>query len=257
MLVLIDIPISPYAQKVKLALLEKGLAFETRRVDLSLEAESLRDVNPRLEVPVLLDGDVSIFDSTIILAYLEEQYPDSPLLPKSPVERARVRVIEELCDTVYDAVTWGVSELTFFQRASGEQKDTMLAYAQKQVETLNARLERELGGREWLNGAQFGHGDLSAYPFVNSAASQGLKPAAGSALAGWLTRMRARASTQRIKQDVLETLAQYLEIPKRVGRGEARRQYRDHRLEWMLKSGGLEIVLAGLRTNDLAFSSDL
>jgi glutathione S-transferase len=257
MLVLIDVPISPYAQKVKLALLEKGLAFETRRIDLTLEAESLRDVNPRLEVPVLLDGEVSVFDSTIILAYLEEQYPDTTLLPRSAAERARVRVIEELCDTLYDAVNWGVSEVTHFQRAAGAQKDTLLAYAQKQVQVLNARLERELECREWLNGEQFGHGDLSAYPFVNAASAQGFKPAANSKLAGWLTGMRARPSAQRVKQDILESLAQFMEVPKRVSRGEARRQYRDHRLEWMLRSGGLEIVLEGLRANNLAFSSDL
>jgi glutathione S-transferase/RNA polymerase-associated protein len=257
MRVVIDVPMSPYAQKVKLALLEKGLAFEAKRVDLSREGETLRDVSPRLEVPVLLDGEVSIFDSSIILEYLDEQYPETPLLPRSAVERARVRMIEELCDTLYDAVNWGVAELTFFNRATGPLKDSMLANGRRHVEALNARLERALEGREWINGEQFGYGDIAAYPYVNAAASQGNKPAADGKLSDWLKRMRGRPSAQRIKQDVLESLAQFSDIPKRVAAGEARRQYRDHRLEWMLKTGGLDIVLDGMRANNLQFSREL
>jgi len=254
---LFDVPVSPYAQKVKLALLEKGLSFETQLEDLTQPSDELRRSSPRLEVPALLDGDVLLHDSSIILEYLEDAYPEPALLPRGARERARVRWIEELCDTQYEAVVWGVAELTVFQRASGEQKDAMLATASAQVARLNARLEHELSTREWLNGEKFGFGDLVAYPHVNAASSQGNKPAAGSRLEAWLRLMRQRPSVQRCKADIVSTLAQFAAVPARIARGEARRQYRDHRLDWMLRSGGLTIVEAGLSANNLHFSVEL
>ena len=200
MITLIDIPVSPYAQKVKLALLEKGLAFETMRVDLTLPSPELQALNPRCEVPTLRDGEVVVCDSSVILAYLEDAYPEPALLPPTASERARVRELEKLCDVAYEPVVWGVAELTWFQRASGDLKESLLERAAKQVRSLNARLEAQLQTREWLNGASFGFGDIVAYPAVNAAASQGNAPATGSRLDGWLRTMRKRPSAQSLKQ---------------------------------------------------------
>ena len=84
-MLLYEHPLSSYAQKVKIALREKGVpfaaelpdSFGTGRTDTSFAA-----VNPRTEVPVLIDGDQHIFDSTVILEYVEERWPDPPLLPR-------------------------------------------------------------------------------------------------------------------------------------------------------------------------------
>lgn len=252
---LIDIPVSPYAQKVKLALLEKGLAFETTVVDLTLPSQELHALNPRGEVPALRDGDVVVCDSSVILAYLEDAYPEPALLPATAEERARVRELEKLCDGAYEPVVWGVAELTWFQRASGELKESLLERAAEQVGSLNARLEAQLQTRAWLNGESFGFGDIVAYPSVSAAATQGNAPASGSRLDGWLRTMRQRPSAQRVKQDVLATMEKFSAVPRRIASGEAKRQYRDHRLEWMLRSGGLEIVLAGLQANNIRFSN--
>src|SRR5206468_2797728 len=62
--------------------------------------------NPRLEVPALVDGDTRVFDSTIILEYIEDRWPTPPLLPVAPAERARVRMLEELCDTYVEPISW-------------------------------------------------------------------------------------------------------------------------------------------------------
>ncbi|HEX4355653.1 MAG TPA: glutathione S-transferase family protein, partial [Polyangiales bacterium] len=170
MLKLLDVPLSPYAQKIKMALLEKSIPFETAYPDFDAPDAAMRTINPRLEVPVLQDEAANIFQSSIILQYIEERWPTPSLLPSDPVERARVRILEEICYTAYDAVTWGISEIAVFKRADGELADRILARAREQVSGLNARLERELAERAWFNGDAFGFGDLVVYPFVNGAA---------------------------------------------------------------------------------------
>jgi glutathione S-transferase len=253
MITILDVPLSPYAQKVKLALLEKGIPFETELPDVDAD-EGFRARNPRAEVPVLVDGELSIYQSSIILQYIEERWPTPALLPSEPAERARVRVLEEICGTAYDAVNWGVTEVVMFKRAEGELAKRMLSCAQQQVAGLNARLERELAQRPWFNGAEFGFGDVVVYPFVNGAASLGNKPADGSKLQAWLKTMRARPSAERLKQDILATLARYQNRSQEIASGKHRRQYRDHRLDWMLRSGGVEIVLEGIAANTIRFS---
>jgi glutathione S-transferase len=79
-------PLSPYVQKVKIALGEKNV--RSRRACRTSSAAPISRtfvaLNPRLEVPTLVDGDDAIFDSTIIMEYVEERWPTPPLLPAAP-----------------------------------------------------------------------------------------------------------------------------------------------------------------------------
>ncbi|GAA3247591.1 glutathione S-transferase family protein [Sphingomonas yabuuchiae] len=122
-MILYDHPLSSYGQKVKIALREKGIAFTrmlpddfgTGRQDTAFAA-----ANPRTEVPVLIvEGGQPIFDSTIILDYLDERWPETPLMPRDPLVRARQREIEEIADSQYEAVNWGYGEILWFRRAEG------------------------------------------------------------------------------------------------------------------------------------------
>ncbi|MBM4205636.1 MAG: glutathione S-transferase family protein, partial [Gammaproteobacteria bacterium] len=97
-----DHPLSPYGQKVKIALLEKGVAFEAKlpmAIGSGASEAPFQQANPRGEVPALIDGDVAIYDSTVILEYIEDKWPAPKLLPVSPAERARVRLLEDVMDT--------------------------------------------------------------------------------------------------------------------------------------------------------------
>ena len=93
-MILFEHPLSPYAQKCKIALREKNVPFEAR-LPAGIGARrglrpGLPEANPRGEVPALVDGDVAIFDSTIILDYIEDKWPTPPLLPtRPPSARAR------------------------------------------------------------------------------------------------------------------------------------------------------------------------
>src|SRR5579862_1418600 len=132
MLIVFEHPLSPYAQKVKIALREKGVPFEAKLPD-GIGAGGPRgefaQANPRGEVPALVDGEVKVFDSTIILEYIEDKWPTPPLLPEGPAERARVRMIEEVADTHYEAINWGMGEINWFRRATGELAETLVAAA--------------------------------------------------------------------------------------------------------------------------------
>jgi glutathione S-transferase len=257
MVTLFEIPLSPYAQKIKLMLLEKGVEFAVRLVDIDAPDADFESASPRLEVPVLIDAEAKLFDSAVIAEYIEERWPTPRLLPDAPAERARVRMLQELCDTAYDAINWGIAEVTAFGRAKGELGAQLLAKAREQTVGINARLERELEARPWLNGESFGFGDIVAYPHVNSAAAQGNKPAPGSRLEAWLKTMRGRPSAARVKQDIVATLAAFAKRPQDVAEGRHRRQYRDHRLDWMMRSGGHEIVLQGMQAENIRFSYEI
>jgi glutathione S-transferase/RNA polymerase-associated protein len=257
MLKLFDIPLSPFAQKVKIALIEKDLEFETVPVSLASPPEELTKLNPRAEVPILLDGDTAVWDSTIILDYLEDRFPEPGLWPqvateRSPAERARVRELEEVCDTHFDAVNWGGYEVAFFQRAEGEEAAAILATAERQVARLQAFLERQLESQPWLNGPDFGRADLAAYPFVAAAWAMGHRRPEDAPLAIWLGKCLERASVQRARDDVRQFLAEQQGAP--IGR---RRTYRGYRLDWMMRSGGRGIVERGIADETIAFSKEI
>jgi len=212
--------------------------------------------SPRAEAPALVDGDLSVFDSTIILEYLEDAYPEPSLRPASAADRARVRMLEEVMDTHYEAINWGISELRWFKRAEGAQAAAIEAAAKAQTEGFFGWLERQLGDRTWFNGETFGWGDLSVVPFVNGSRGHGHAPPEGSRLADWLARANERPS-------VVQTVAEVLEMVKAsamgnvadlVEKGLFKREYRDHRLEWMIKSGGVEVVIKGLERDNIRFA---
>jgi len=260
-LILYEHPLSPYAQKVKIVLREKGLAFEARLpggIGAGGAQGEFVEASPRAEVPALVAGEVRIFDSTVICEYLEDAYPEPALRPAGAAERARVRMIEEVMDTHFEAITWGLSELSWFRRAEGAEAAAIRAAATRQIAGFHGWLERQLGDRAWFNGEAFGWGDLAVVPFLNGAAAQGHHPPEGSRLADWLARANARPS-------VVETVAEVVAVVRGAGMGDVaelvakglfKREYRDHRLEWMIKSGGLEVVLKGLERNNIRFAPE-
>ncbi|KCZ96985.1 glutathione S-transferase [Hyphomonas polymorpha PS728] len=256
-LILYEHPLSPYAQKVKISLREKDVPFAARLpegIGTGATGGGFAKANPRGEVPALIHGDVQIFDSTIILEYIEDVWPEPAMLPRAAAERARVRMIEDVMDTQFEAITWGLGELNFFRRAEGAQKDAMEAKARQQAEAFFGVLEGYLGDREWFNGGRFGWGDLSVVPYLNGAAGFGIRPAAGSRLAAWLDRANVRESVAQAQRESVASITGMNQVDQAVKAGLFKRQYRDHRLEWMMKTGGTDIVLKGLEAGNIRFT---
>jgi glutathione S-transferase/RNA polymerase-associated protein len=253
-------PLSPYAQKVKISLDEKGVAYEARMpvaIGSGQPDHEFLKANPRGEVPALIDDGFAVFDSTIILEYIEDKWPTPPMLPKSPRARAKARTIEEVMDTLFEPINWGMGEIRWFKRAEGERARTIEAHAAKQARGTYAWLARHLGDSQWFNGETFGWADLSVVPYINGAIGSGFAPDKGSKLSAWLERANARPSVQKSAKAAADVIAQMANVAGAVQSGLFKREYRDHRLEWMIRSGGIDVVLEGLKANNIRFSNEL
>lgn len=256
-MLLYEHPLSSYAQKVKIALREKGLDFTAELPEdfgTGRRDGPFAEANPRAEVPVLVDGDVTLFESTVILEYVEERWPEPPLLPRDPAARARARLTEEVCDTQYEAVNWGFGEVLWFRRATGDLADQLKARAAHQSAEIQAWLTERLGAADWFGGDRFGWADAAAAPMVNRSVHYGLGPDEGSPLARWHARVAERPSVAATFAEFDAAAARMAAASGHYTTGGRRREYRDHRLEWMVRSGGVEVVLAGLRDGNIRFS---
>jgi RNA polymerase-associated protein len=250
-------PLSSYAQKVKIALREKGVpfvaelpeGFGTGRGDGPFAA-----ANPRTEVPVLIDGDATVFESTVILEYIEERWPEPPLLPRDPAARAFARVTEDVCDTQYEAVNWGFGEVLWFRRATGDLARHLREQASAQTRLLQDWLAGRLGTADWFGGATFGWADAAVAPMLNRSVHYGLGPEPGTALAAWHARVSRRPSVATTFAEFDEAAITMAAAADLYTTGGRRREYRDHRLEWMIRSGGIDVVRDGLRDGTIRFS---
>ncbi|KIX03504.1 uncharacterized protein Z518_07057 [Rhinocladiella mackenziei CBS 650.93] len=255
-----DHPVSSYAQKIRIALREKGIPFkfETPKGggsgNLATIDPKFSEGNHRIQVPTLVDGDLKIFDSTIILEYIEDKYSDVPLRPAEPAGRARARMIEDVCDSQYEAVNWGMGEIQTFQRAEGEKASKMTEQARHQVRQLHAWLTEQLGDAEWFGGDRFGWADVCVWPMVNRSTSYHVEPEPGTPLRRWYEKAKERPSVKSVYDEFTAASGGFSAATDALKKGLMRREYRDHRLEWMIKSGGIDIVMAGLAKNNIRFS---
>jgi len=257
MLTLYEHPLSAYAMKAKMALLEKGLEFQAILPDglaNGTATGAFVAASPRAEMPALIDGDVHVFDSTIILEYLEDKWPTPALLPKTPAARARVRMIEDVMDGLYEPNNWGIMEVTRFKRASGALADRLVGFAKSNIDQLQHWLDEQLGDAQWFNGEQFGWGDIACAPYINRSAAAGYTPPAGSKLQAWLARVNQRPSVAKVVEQMQHVIANLPDFATLLAQGKVKRQYRDHRLEWMIAGGGLSVVQEGIERGTVRFS---
>ena len=100
-------------------------------------------------------------------------------------------------------------------------------------------------------------GRSSVVPYLNGARGNGIGPEDKSPLGQWLARANARASVQKSAKAAADSLIGMTQVAGAVQSGMFKREYRDHRLEWMIRSGGLDVVLEGLKNNNIRFSNEL
>lgn len=170
---------SPFAWRVLLALEVKKLPYVSRLLQFSKQEHKAPEylaLNPRGVVPTLRDGDLVFYESLAILAYLDRQYPDPPLLGRSADETGRIwqRISEYV--SYLDGPTFEVVYPIYGGQAA-EKADAIRA-AMPKVHAELARVEGALAKTPWLVGNQVSAADLVVYPGVMSLLRAAGKPEA-------------------------------------------------------------------------------
>lgn len=83
----------PYCHRVRIVLAEKGINYELQNVNPKDTPDDLKDLNPYNEVPTLVDRELVLYESNVIMEYLDERFPHPPLMPVDPVSRAQLRLM--------------------------------------------------------------------------------------------------------------------------------------------------------------------
>ncbi len=196
---LYDFASSPNCQRVKVVLAEKKLPFKTVPIDLRNGEQKKSDfvkLNPYGKVPVLTDGDAVLYESVIINEYLDEKYPQPPLMPKDPVEKAKIRIL----------IDFGINHLSsLYQKLrqelmkdEKERNQEIIQGARSELKNLLQRFEQELGDRPYLAG-DFSLLDAALIPRFLRLPEYGVLPDPSlSRLGKWLERMKERPSVKAI-----------------------------------------------------------
>jgi hypothetical protein len=98
---------------------------------------------------------------------------------------------------------------------------------------------------------------LSVFPYLHGSVVWGTGPQAGSKLASWLARMEERESVRKTIEATQQFTGSMDALPAMLESGAFKRQYRDHRLEWMMRVGGIEVVLEGIKKGTIRFSEEV
>ncbi len=191
-------PVSLFTAKVRIALAEKGLAYERTEVGWSIADRYLPHhpdvvaLNPKAEVPILVDGDLTLYDSTVILEYLEDRYPDPPLYPSDPAGKGRCRQLEAAADEVIFPFVWDLIEESLYPAAPEGRDAARLDHARAELARHHAELDKLLSDRSYLCG-DFTVADIGTFLMLGAAATLGAPPAAQHGnLAAWLARVGQR-----------------------------------------------------------------
>jgi glutathione S-transferase len=222
------------AQKVRVALAEKGLEYREHLIDLrgGQFDPAYMKLNPNAVVPTLVHDGRPVIESSVILYYLDEAFPQPSLMPRDPHQRAAVRLYNKLIDEyVHNSctiLTFATAFRPWFAGLSGEQIDARLAKSPsrkrseykrdvalhgleskfvrealewhlKLLEAMDAALERG----PWLAGEQFSLADAAVIPYILRLDLLKLDGLFGERTKAWYSRMRERPS---VKKEMLERM---------------------------------------------------
>jgi glutathione S-transferase len=198
MLKLYDYPDCPFCQKVRVVLAEKDLEYEKIFVDLRKQEQKTPEflrLNPYGKVPVLVDEDEVIYDSTIINEYLEDEYPLPRLMPEDSQARARVRLLEDYCDNSFIPPT--TTLLAQLRKPEVDRDMPKVEQARDELRRALYFLSDRLGGQPFLVGGEFTLADASFAPRVMVLGRLGVELEPGlSGVQNWIDRIRARPSVR-------------------------------------------------------------
>ena len=152
--------VCPYAQRTRLVLLEKGVSHSLTEIDLKAKPDWFEKVSPYSKVPVIARGEEVIWESAVINEYLDEVYPDPPLMPTDPGRRALARIWIDYCNVKFTP-TWYKVLLT----QEKDEQAALKAELREQFRYMEHEGLRALGDGPYWMGDALSLVDVSFYPW--------------------------------------------------------------------------------------------
>lgn len=209
--------VCPYAHRTRLVLREKGISFDYTEVDLQNKPARFLAVSPYGKVPALVHNGATIYESSIINEYLDEAFESRPLMPRSSVQRAKLRIWVDYCDDYF--VT---DHYALLKNLDLAQHRTLLHKAERNFRFMEQEGLAKLSdaGPYWL-GPEPSLLDFAWYPFFERLHAwthyRGLKiPDDCSRLKRWLAAMLDRQSIREIANGADYYVERYVGYAKTV-----------------------------------------
>ncbi|KAG6473151.1 hypothetical protein ZIOFF_067058 [Zingiber officinale] len=166
--VLLDLWVSPFGQRCRIALAEKGVAYEYKEQDLDNKSPLLLQANPvHKKIPVLIHDGKPVCESLIIVQYIDEVWSDgAPLLPVDPYARAQARFWGDFIDKKSSAFcSFSMDQIYEYGTRLWKLKGEAHQEAKKEFIEILKVLEAELGDKKYFGGDAFGYVDIALVPF--------------------------------------------------------------------------------------------
>jgi glutathione S-transferase len=198
-IILYDAIPSSNSDRVKIALHEKGLAYERVTLDLAKKEQKRSEflkLNPYGKVPVINDNGQILFESCIINEYLDEQYPSPPLMPKDPYLRGRGRVLVDYALNYLHEPYWALRGEML--KKESERNIAIMEEKRHILRNLLQYLEEALGDKSYFLG-EISLTDIDVLPRFLRMESYGALPTPSLPRIGaWLQRIKERPSVKAI-----------------------------------------------------------
>ncbi len=198
-IILYDAVPSSNSDRTKIALHEKGLAYERITLNLAKKEQKRPEflkLNPYGKVPVINDGGKILFESCIINEYLDEQYPDPPLMPKDPYLRGRGRLLVDYGLNHLHESYWALRGEML--KKESERNAAVVEEKRQRLRDLLQYLENALGDKSYFLG-EMSLTDIDVLPRFLRMESYGAIPAPSlPRINAWLVRMKERPSVKSI-----------------------------------------------------------
>ncbi len=217
MITVYGIPTSPYVRKVLYCLESKGMAYQVDPISPLDIPESFREINPLMKIPAFVEGELKLSESSVICEYLEDRYPDNPVYPTDPVQKAQCRWWDQYAGSTMAQAFWPlITERVINGMILQQPVDEGIVQESlsEKIPAVLDFLEGQLAGREYLVGEDITIADVAITAIYINAMAAGFELDAGRwpEVAGHCTRVYSDPVVAKLLVMLQEAAAAQLNV---------------------------------------------